>query len=228
MTVAQHSRPNEIAQSVKKLLLTSALVVGFSAYAVYQHFVAPPDAPVTVGATTGSGAGPQNPTAPARNGTAPTPSAVANQAAPTAKPSATPSRAAPAASTSSANGSGAGASPVPTRTPLPRPTATPTSAPAQTAGLYKDGEYVGNSTNAYWGNVQVKAVVQSGKLTDVQILDYPHDRNTSQRINSRAIPYLQSEAIQAQSAQVDMIGGATLTSRAYISSLQSALAKAKS
>ena len=41
------------------------------------------------------------------------------------------------------------------------------------------------------------------------------------------MPYLQSEAIQAQSAQVDIISGATLTSEAYVRSLQSALVKAK-
>ena len=82
--------------------------------------------------------------------------------------------------------------------------------------------------DAYFGNVQVKAVVRGGQLTDVQFLDYPHDRRTSQRINAQAMPYLQTEAVQAQSAQVNVIGGATLTSQAYIRSLQSALAKAKS
>ena len=37
----------------------------------------------------------------------------------------------------------------------------------------------------------------------------------------------QREAIQAQSAQVDIISGATLTSQAFAESLQSALATAK-
>ena len=76
--------------------------------------------------------------------------------------------------------------------------------------------------------MQVKAVIRSGQVADVQFLDYPHDRRTSQRINSYAMPALQSEAIQAQSAQVNIVSGATLTSEAYVKSLQSALLKAKS
>jgi uncharacterized protein with FMN-binding domain len=47
------------------------------------------------------------------------------------------------------------------------------------------------------------------------------------RSNSFAVPTLQQEAIQAQSANVDLITGATLTSEAFIMSLQSALANAK-
>jgi uncharacterized protein with FMN-binding domain len=57
----------------------------------------------------------------------------------------------------------------------------------------------------------------------VQFLQYPSDRRTSQRINSIAMPYLRQEAIQAQSAQVDIISGATLTSEGFQASLQSAL-----
>ncbi|MBS1965497.1 MAG: FMN-binding protein [Chloroflexi bacterium SZAS-1] len=75
--------------------------------------------------------------------------------------------------------------------------------------------------------MQVQAVIQAGKLTDVQILEYPNDRRTSIRINNIALPYLISEAIQAQSANVDAISGATLSSDAFVQSLQSALNSAK-
>ena len=80
--------------------------------------------------------------------------------------------------------------------------------------------------NAYWGNVQVKAVIRGGKVSDVQFVDYPHDRRTSQRINDYALPVLKTEAIQKQSANVNIISGATLTSEAFVRSLQSALSKA--
>jgi len=93
--------------------------------------------------------------------------------------------------------------------------------------MYKDGVYVGNVTDAFYGNVQVEAVISGGSITDVQFLDYPQDRRTSRFINSQAVPYLVTEAIQAQSARVDIISGATLTSEAFIQSLQSALNKAK-
>jgi len=79
----------------------------------------------------------------------------------------------------------------------------------------------------FYGLVQVKAVIQQGKIADVQFLQYPNDRRTSIRINNIAMPYLVTEAIQAQSAQVDIISGATLTSEAFAESLQSALATAK-
>lgn len=103
----------------------------------------------------------------------------------------------------------------------------PTVTPQLKANGLKDGKYTGDSADAYYGNVQVKITVSSGKITDVQFLDYPQDRRTSVFINSQAIPYLKTEAIQAQSANVDVISGATQTSLAFIQSLQSALAQAK-
>jgi uncharacterized protein with FMN-binding domain len=71
--------------------------------------------------------------------------------------------------------------------------------------------------------VQVEAIISNGQLTDFKILDYPSDRSTSRRISQIAIPYLMQEAVQAQSASVDLISGATYTSEAFIQSLQSAL-----
>ncbi len=121
------------------------------------------------------------------------------------------------------------ARPTPTIVPPP-PQPTPTMAPpppAVAAGQYKDGQYTGPGIDAYWGLVQVKAIVQNGQITDVQFLQYPSDRRTSQRINSIVMPYLQTEAIQAQNANVDLITGATLTSEAFVESLQAALATAR-
>jgi len=103
------------------------------------------------------------------------------------------------------------------------------STPATPAprGLYRGGEYTGDVADAYYGNVQVRVVIQNGKIADVRFLDYPQDRRTSVRINTIAVPQLTSEAIQAQSATVDIISGATQTSRAFVESLNSALARAK-
>lgn len=109
--------------------------------------------------------------------------------------------------------------PTPTSISTPRPTPSP-------SGQYKDGQYTGDVTDAFYGNVQVKAIIQGGKIADVQFLDYPHDRETSIYINTQAMPYLKSEAIQAQSANVDIVSGATQTSLAFVKSLGSALAKA--
>jgi uncharacterized protein with FMN-binding domain len=106
-------------------------------------------------------------------------------------------------------------------------TTTSTATITVANALYKDGQYDGRIADAYYGNVQVRAIIQSGKLTDVQFLSYPNDRNQSIEINSHALPILKSEAIKAQSAQVDIVSGATNTSNAFISSLSSALSQAK-
>lgn len=91
---------------------------------------------------------------------------------------------------------------------------------------YKDGTYTGDVADAFYGNVQVQVAISGGKITDVTFLQYPNDRSTSQMINSQAMPLLQQETIQAQSAQIDGVSGATETTRAFIESLGVALQKA--
>ena len=94
-------------------------------------------------------------------------------------------------------------------------------------GIYKNGEYAGNIADAYYGEVQVKVTMRNDKMIAVQFLNYPHDRSKSININAQAMPYLKTEAIQAQSAEVDIVSGATLTSEAFRESLAFALNKAK-
>ena len=96
-----------------------------------------------------------------------------------------------------------------------------------TQAAYKDGTYTGPQVDAYYGLVEVQVKIQQGKIADVQFLQYPNDRNTSVRINSIAMPYLQQEALQAQNAQVNIISGATLTSEGFMMSLDAALKTAK-
>ncbi|HZS77369.1 MAG TPA: FMN-binding protein [Ktedonobacteraceae bacterium] len=114
-------------------------------------------------------------------------------------------------------------------TPTQVPTgATPTPHATQTSGSkYKDGTYTGSVADAQWGLVQVEAIIQNGKITDVKFLQYPNDRSRSIEINSIADPQLVSEAIQAQSANVAIVTGATDTSDAFIQSLSDALSQAQ-
>lgn len=95
------------------------------------------------------------------------------------------------------------------------------------SSLYKDGSFTGSVADAQWGYIQVKAIIKDGKIADVQFLQSPNDRNRSVNINSYADPQLTSEAIQAQSANVDIITGATDSSEAFMQSLSDALTKAK-
>lgn len=108
----------------------------------------------------------------------------------------------------------------------PSSTVTPNATTTSGSG-YKDGSYTGSVDDAQWGLVQVKAVIQHGKITSVQFLQYPNDRNRSIEINSYADPQLSNEAIQAQSANVDIVTGATDTSQAFIQSLSDALSQAR-
>lgn len=121
--------------------------------------------------------------------------------------------------------------PVATLGPTPPPVRTATMAPTQppiirNAGRYKSGTYTGSVADAFYGNVQVQVTISGGKITDVKFLQYPNDRGTSRMINSQAMPLLTQEAIQAQSALVDGVSGATATSGAFIESLSSALQQA--
>jgi uncharacterized protein with FMN-binding domain len=84
----------------------------------------------------------------------------------------------------------------------------------------------GAAVQTPFGTVQVQVTIQSGKITDVQALQLPTGGGHTQEVSAYAGPQLRNEALQAQSAQIDTISGATYTSEGYIQSLQSALSQA--
>jgi uncharacterized protein with FMN-binding domain len=81
----------------------------------------------------------------------------------------------------------------------------------------------GPVVSTQFGDVQVRVVISNGRITDVQALQLPSDRRHSQELSQEVAPLLHDEVLQAQSAQVDLISGATYTSGAYQQSLQAAL-----
>ena len=132
------------------------------------------------------------------------------------------SAAAPAPTTATDSGS-----PASSTSGQPASSANGGSTSSASGSQYKDGSYTGSVADAQWGYIQVKAIIQSGKITDVQFLQYPNERQRSVEINSYADPQLTSEAIQAQSAQVDVVTGATDSSDAFTQSLADALSQAQ-
>jgi uncharacterized protein with FMN-binding domain len=129
--------------------------------------------------------------------------------------------------------------PPPVNMPLPRPrpaykdtrvsaVVTPVAMTVPVRATYTDGAYVGPITDAYYGLMQIEAIIQGGQLVGIKVLKYPSDRRTSVYINRQALPMLRDEVVSAQSARVDIISGATLSSEAFIRSLDGALRKAKS
>jgi uncharacterized protein with FMN-binding domain len=73
------------------------------------------------------------------------------------------------------------------------------------------------------GIVQVRVTITDGRITDVTPLQLPHDNPDSWNTSTRAAPILRSEVIATQSANINVVSGATYTSRGYARSLQAAL-----
>jgi uncharacterized protein with FMN-binding domain len=85
----------------------------------------------------------------------------------------------------------------------------------------------GAAASTIYGPVQVQIMVKGGKVTAAKAVEYPQDTPRDSQINAFAIPVLDREAASVGSAAIDMVSGATYTSRGYITSLQSALDQAK-
>ena len=90
-----------------------------------------------------------------------------------------------------------------------------------------------------WGNLQVTIVVRktttttgtkkkvTRRITSVSVPTYPNHTDRSVFINQNALPILKSEALKAQSANINLVSGATDTSYGFAQSLQAAILKAK-
>jgi uncharacterized protein with FMN-binding domain len=124
---------------------------------------------------------------------------------------ATSTSAAGAGTSASSGGSGASSS------GSPNSGSTGASAQAATA------TYQGTAVQTRFGTVQVQVAVSGGTITDVTALQLTDDDRKSIQISNRAAPLLRSEVLAAQSADVQTISGATVTSNAYLTSLQAAL-----
>ena len=111
---------------------------------------------------------------------------------------------------------------------------TSTQTPAQTESSAASGSststaartILGNAIMTRYGNVQVQITVANGAITASEVTQVPWSNGKDQQINGRAVPVLNAEVVDAQSAGIDMVSGATYTSEAYIRSLQSAIDQA--
>jgi len=120
---------------------------------------------------------------------------------------------------------GAVASAAPTATATASPSPKPKPSPS---AKKKPSKQVidGPAARTRWGPVQVRAVIVDGRLTDVIVLQMPALNGRDREINAYAMPRLRDAAIEAQSADIDVVTGATVTSQGYIASLQAALDEA--
>ena len=84
---------------------------------------------------------------------------------------------------------------------------------------------VGDAVANPYGAVQVRVTARGGTVTGITFLQLPYGDPTSQSISDQVAPVLAQQALDAQSANVAGVSGATYTSDAYRQSLQSALDK---
>ena len=84
----------------------------------------------------------------------------------------------------------------------------------------------GDVAQTRWGPVQVELTLDGDTITNVSVVQYPNGNGKDQEINAHALPILVQETIDAQSSDIDMVSGATVTSVGYQQSLQSAIDQA--
>ncbi|WP_322753796.1 FMN-binding protein [Frankia sp. Cas3] len=81
----------------------------------------------------------------------------------------------------------------------------------------------GSAVNTRWGVVQVRITVAAGRIVSAETVQLPDHNPRDIEINRVAVPVLNSETVASQSAKIDVVSGATVTSDGYIRSLQSAI-----
>jgi uncharacterized protein with FMN-binding domain len=136
-------------------------------------------------------------------------------------PSAAPTPARTTAPSQRAQAPAVGPSPRPAASPAAPPQPKPTPAPKKTAASTRTIN--GAPADTRYGPVQVQIKLSGTRIVSSNAIVYPTDTRRDQEINSQAIPQLNDETVQAQSANIDTVSGATYTSDGYRSSLQSAL-----
>lgn len=115
-----------------------------------------------------------------------------------------------------------GATTPPSASAQPNATTQPTAAATPATGTQT---VTGPAVSYFYGTAQVQVTLQNGHITDVTALQLPNE-GRSGRISQIVEPMLRSEVLSAQSAQINLISGATYTSDAYAQSLQAALDQA--
>jgi uncharacterized protein with FMN-binding domain len=107
------------------------------------------------------------------------------------------------------------------RTASSTPTSTSGSSSGSAASTTRS--FTGATVSTKYGPVQVEITTSGGRITGASALKYPTETAKSQMLSAEAVPVLNRETLQAQSANIDTVSGATYTSEGYRQSLQSAL-----
>jgi uncharacterized protein with FMN-binding domain len=140
---------------------------------------------------------------------------------------AAPSSSASGPAAPSGSDTGSAAPPDPSSEPTTGASSSPSASASETGGSTSAAKtYTGDVAQTRWGPVQVEITVKRGTITAVDVLQHPAGNSRDAEINDYALPILVQDTLTAQSATIDMVSGATVTSGGYVESLQSALDQA--
>ncbi|MDX3321748.1 FMN-binding protein [Streptomyces violaceoruber] len=105
------------------------------------------------------------------------------------------------------------------------PATTPTPSSGTGTGGTSSGTrtVTGPAVQTRYGAVQVQLTLDGSRIVAARAVQSPGGDPRSRQINASAVPALIRETLNAQSAHLDTVSGATYTSEGYIGSLQSAL-----
>ncbi|MGW1501092.1 FMN-binding protein [Streptomyces mirabilis] len=106
----------------------------------------------------------------------------------------------------------------PASTPSSSSSLSSSSSPSSSASSSASQVVQGSTANTSKGTVQVEVTFEGDKISSVRMLQQPNHPQTT-----AAVPKLIQETLQAQSADIDAVSGATITSDGYVTSLQAAL-----
>jgi uncharacterized protein with FMN-binding domain len=105
--------------------------------------------------------------------------------------------------------------------PKPSPSPSPSPSPRKTTATTRTIN--GAAADTRYGPVQVQIKVSGNRIVSSDAIVYPTNERRDREINDYAVPQLNDETVQAQSASIDTVSGATYTSDGYRQSLQSAI-----
>lgn len=98
---------------------------------------------------------------------------------------------------------------------------------AETGSSLVDGVYTGAVTSTGRGDYQVQLTVADGQMADINVVLYPDGDPNSVTINGNALPIYTAEALANQSAEVNLVSGASEAYKGFTGSLQDALDQAQ-
>lgn len=103
--------------------------------------------------------------------------------------------------------------------PTPSSPSSSSSSSSSSSGSADASQVVQGSTiNTEKGTVQVEVTFEGDEISSVRMLQQPNHPQTT-----AAVPKLIAETLEAQSADIDAVSGATITSDGYVESLQAAI-----